>query len=267
MLIFTYCSCRSSRYGYQYSYFSSECTETIYSLLSSELSESNAIHKEFIKWCENYSGWQLALRQGKQKDKFLLMVGQLEKSRELEKKIQIKRGNAQGDLNSLDSDYYMTLGFLGSSQEIKKLTVFMMREYMKDGYRSLFNRLEGTINKTDDATRYVINTKAFNSIFCDLPEISLSHSVGLKPNGLFNNLILKSVMPTDTYLSSAKAQSKKTSLPDRKKSFEKCIEMISDFENLSGILPLLIAYDYFRIDTRIYVRIDYDYLWKYDGKV
>ena len=80
------------------------------------------------------------------KDKFLLMVGQLEKSRELEKRIQIKRGNSNDNLNSLDSDYYMTLGFLGSSQEIKKLTVFMMKEYMKDGYRSLFNRLEGTIN-------------------------------------------------------------------------------------------------------------------------
>ena len=261
MLIFTYCSCKSSHYGYQYCYFTSNCSDNKLSFLSSELSECNAISKEFIKWCENISGWQLVLRKSQTKEKYLLMVGQLEKSRELKKKIQKTNGNLNFDENSLDSDYYMTLGFLGSSQEIKGLTFFMMREFKKDGFQSLFNRLEDTIRKTDDATRYEINTKSFNSIFADLPDVSSPQNVSLKPNTLISKMINKVSTYKDTYLS--KALSKGIPKYEKRKNFDKCINMISDIDNLPGMTPLLIAYDYFRADTRINIRIDYEYLWNY----
>lgn len=261
MDIFTYCSCRSSRYGYQYCCFTSECTDTKLSFLSSELSECKVRSEEFVKWCENYNGWQLALIS-KNKDKHLLMVGQLEKSRELEKKIQKKKGNLNFDENSLDSDYYMTLGFLGSSKEIKRVTVFMLQEYKNDGFRNLFNRLEGTIRKTDDAARYEINTKKFNSIFSSIPDVSSTDRNSSVINGLFGKMVYK-VSSSDTYLSHIKAKSQNIPLYMRKKNIEKCIETISNFNDLSGITPLLIAYDYFRLDTKINIRIDYEYLWNY----
>lgn len=264
MLVFTYCSSRSSRYGYQYSYFSSDSTKAVCSFLSSEMSGQTAISKEFIKWCENYNGWQLALRKSKQKDEYLLMVGQLEKSRELEKKIQMKRGNTDLDLNSLDSDYYISLGFLGSSNEIKRITVFMLREYKNDGFRALFNLLEKSIRKIEDATRYEIDTKQFNSIFNNVPAVG--PSVTATTNSSFNHplgRLVRKVVPFGTYLSLVKAKIHEETLSTRKKRVEKCIDILSNFDNLSGNVPLLIAYDYFKIDAIIDIRIDYEYLWYY----
>jgi Holliday junction resolvase len=266
MLIFTYCSCRSLHYGYQYCRFSSEDTEKKLSFLSSELSElpeRERIPKEFIKWCENFNGWQLALRKSPNKEQYLLMVGQLEKSRELEKKIKKWTGDRNFDENSLDSDYYMTLGFLGSLKEIKRLAVYMLKQYKLDGFSSLFDNLENTIRKTDDATRYEINTHSFNSIFDALPEVSSAISNNSKTNNLFDKIVQKVVTSTDTYLSVSNAKRQNTPLYMKRKNIDKCIETISGLEKLTGITPLLIAYDYFKVDTRINIRIDYEYLWNY----
>lgn len=266
MLILTYCSCRSSHYGYQYCYFTSECTEKRLSFLSSELSElpeCGRIPKEFIKWCENFNGWQLALRKSPNKEQYLLMVGQLEKSRELEKKIRKRNGDTNFDENSLDSDYYMTLGFLGSLKEIKNLAVFMLKEYKHDGFRRLFNDLENTIRKTDDATRYEIDTQSFNSVFVALPEVSSVISNNLKINNLLGKMVQKVVASNDMYLSEANAKRQNTPLYMKRKNIDKCIDTISGLEKLTGITPLLIAYDYFKVDTRINIRIDYEYLWNY----
>ena len=160
MRVFTYCSCRSSRYGFQYCHFTSDSKEKKQSLLSSELSESKSVNAEFIKWCEKYNGWQLVLLQNSQKTNYLLMVGQLEKSRELEKQIKKSRGEPVSNDNGLDSEYYMTLGFLGNAVEIKKLAVFLLKEYKKDGYCELFDKLEKTIRKTEDSTRYEIEIQS-----------------------------------------------------------------------------------------------------------
>jgi hypothetical protein len=191
------------------------------------------------------------------------MVGQLEKSRELEKKIKKWTGDRNFDENSLDSDYYMTLGFLGSLKEIKRLAVYMLKQYKLDGFSSLFDNLENTIRKTDDATRYEINTHSFNSIFDALPEVSSAISNNSKTNNLFDKIVQKVVTSTDTYLSVSNAKRQNTPLYMKRKNIDKCIETISGLEKLTGITPLLIAYDYFKVDTRINIRIDYEYLWNY----
>lgn len=263
MLVFTHCSCRSSRYGYQYSYFPSDSKEKKQSLLFSELSESNSINAEFIKWCENYNGWQLALWQSSGKEKYLLMVGQLEKSRELEKKIQKKRGVPISNENSLDSDYYMTIGWLGDAEEIKRLTVFLLKEYKKDGYRDLFNRLELTIRKSSDAERYEIDTESFNAIFASIPEVSVVSPNPHNSRTIFLEMMARKVTSSEIYLSCANAQKKQEPLSIRKKNIDKCISIISNFDRLSGKVPLLIAYDYFSVDSKIDIRIDYEYLWFY----
>ena len=260
MRVFTYCSCRSSQYGYQYSYFTSNSKEKKQSLLSSELSKSNLINAEFIKWCENYNGWQLALWHFSNTKKYLLMVGQLEKSRELEKKIQKRRCVSIPNENSLDSDYYMTIGWLGCAEEIKRLTVFLLKEYKEDGYRNLFNKLELTINKSSDARRYEIDTESFNDIFANIPKVNV---VSKKPNNSITNfvemMLHKDTHPYKRYLSCANAQK----LSVRKEKIDECISIISNFDRLSGKIPLLIAYDYFSIASKIDIRIDYQYLWFY----
>lgn len=262
MRVFTYCSCRSSHYGYQYCTFTSDSKEKKQSLLFSELSESNSINAEFIKWCENYNGWQLALQQSATKKHYLLMVGQLEKSRELEKRIQKMHGTPISDKVCPDSDYYITIGWLGNSEEIKYLSVFLLKEYKKDGYRDLFNKLEPTIGKTSDATRYEIDTKSFNAIFANISEVNSK-----KPNNsriqTLKIKICKITSSSKRYLSCADAQRKREKLSVRKKNIEECISFVSNFDNLSGKVPLLIAYDYFSIASKIDIRIDYEYLWFY----
>ncbi len=268
MLVFTYCSYRSSHYGYQYCNFTSDSKEKKQSLLSSELSKSNLIDVKFIEWCENRNGWQLALQQltnkKNNKGNYLLMIGQLEKSRELEKKIEKHKGMFIQDENNLDSDYYITIGWLGNDEEIQRLSVFLLEEYKKDGYRDLFNRLELTIRKTDDSTRYEIDTKFFNAIFTSIPEVN---TVSVKPNnnrtGFWEMMTRKVTSSSEIYLSCANAERNKEVRSMRKKNIDKCISAISNFDNLIGKVPLLIAYDYFIIDAKINIRIDYEYLWSY----
>lgn len=263
MFVFTYCSYRSSRYGYQYCNFTSNSKEKKQSLLSSELSKCNSVNAKFIEWCENFNGWQLALQQLINKESYLLMIGQLEKSRELEKKIEKHKGRLIQDENSLDSDYYITIGWLGNGEEMQRLSVFLLEEYKKDGYRDLFNRLEHTISKTNDATRYEIDTESFNAIFTNIPEVNTVSVTTNNRTGFWKMITRKGTSSSEIYLSWADAQRKKEQRSMRKKNIDKCISAISNFDNLIGKVPLLIAYDYFSIDAKINIRIDYEYLWSY----
>lgn len=266
MRVFTYCSCRSSRYGYQYCCFTSDSKEKKRSLLSLKLSESNPINAEFIKWCEYYNSWQLALRKLSSRKEYLLMVGQLEKSRELEKKIRKRRNDPIPNENGFDSDCYITVGWLGNAEEIKRLSVFLLKEYKKDGYRDLFNKLEPTIKRTDNAAGYEIDTESFNAVFADIPKVNVVSRKSDNSRNGFWEIITRKIKPTSSseiYLSSADAQRKQELLSMRKKNVEHCISVISDFDSLSGEVPLLIAYDYFSPVYKIDIRIDYEYLWFY----
>lgn len=264
MQVYTYCSCRSSHYGYQYSSFSSDSKGIVKSMLSGEMSEHNVISREFIEWCENKSGWQLVLVKNQYKDKYLIMAGQLEKSRELEKNKRKSRGETNFNENSLDSDFYMTLGFCGTAEEIKQIAVFLLNQY-KDGFCDLFNTLEKTIKKAEDATRYEIDTSIFNPIFRGL-SVPL-HSSANSKNSILRNVVHRKKPYPDIRLSVDSAKTKRETLRVRKSHVEKCVELLSNIERFSEHILLLIAYNYFNAGDRANIHIDYEYLWYFGDKV
>lgn len=260
MRIYTYCSYRGSHYGYQYSSFNYDSKGSVKSMLSEEMHGHNKkIPGEFIKWCENKNGWQLVLEKVPNKDKYLIMVGQLEKSREFEKKKRKSKSGGETDFdeNSLDSDFYMTFGFYGTAVEIKPLIVYLLKQY-KDGFRELFNKLEETIKKSEDAKRYEIDTSLFNGIFSSLDV----HEPPIKKNSILGSIVRRIKAP-DIYLSVDRAKDKKESLQIRNKNVDKCVELLSNIEGFSEHILLLIAYEdfsYFNKCDKVNIRIDYEYL-------
>lgn len=94
-----------------------------------------------------------------------------------------------------------------------------------------------------------------------------NETVSDKPNNnrtsFWKMMIRKVTSSSDIYLSFANAQREEEQRSMRKKNIDKCISAISNFDNLTGEVPLLIAYDYFSIDDQIDIRIDYEYLWSY----
>lgn len=253
MRIYTYCSCRSSRYGYQYASFDSDSTDIARSMLSSE--RCDVISEEFTKWCEDRSGWQLVLERGVGGDKYLLMAGQLEKSKELEKKERKRRGETDFNENHLDSDFYMTLGFLGTASEIKPVAMFLLEQYEDDGFRELFNRLEKIIRKAWDAARYEINTAEFNTVFVDLESPAPPKSVFL------SKAVRRIKTSPDIRLSVDRARAERETRQARRDNVHRCIKLLPNMEGFSERILLLIAYDCFRISDQVNIHIDYEYLW------
>lgn len=95
----------------------------------------------------------------------------------------------------------MTIGWLGDAEEIKRLTVFLLKEYKKDGYRDLFNRLELTIRKSSDAERYEIDTESFNAIFASIPEVSVVSPNPHNSRTIFLEMMARKVTSSEIYLS------------------------------------------------------------------
>lgn len=257
MDIFTYCSYRSSRYGYQYATFSSKSNGTISSIISSEM-KKNIILNEFVDWCENKSNWQLVLKRIANTKKYLIMVGKLEESRELKKILEYKKGND----DNFDSDYYMTLGFYGNISEIKPLAFYLLNEYT-DGFRSLFDRLESTISKSCDAARYEIDSTKFNKIFnnIQIPPIPVLSN---QKKSIFNCLIHKLKTDPCVRLSVKSAQENSENLKIRKQKVKESSKLLFKMEDFSENILILVACDFFTINEKINIHIDYEYLWYFD---
>lgn len=228
------------------------------------MSEHNEFPKEFFDWCENKSGWQLVLEK-LDKDNYLVMAGQLEKSRELEKKKLKSKGETAFDENSLDSDFYMTLGFCGTAEEIKPIAKILLNEF-KDGFCKLFNTLENTIRRSEDAARYEINTEKFNRVFIELSVSSLSFS-NVPKKSFLGNFIRRFKAYPDIHLSVENATTNNETLTIRKNNIDDCIDLLSNIEDFSDHILLLVAYNYFSISDRVNIHIDYEYLWYFGDKV
>lgn len=265
MDIFTYCSYRSSQFGFQYSHFKSDSTDDVSSILPIEKNSQEKIPKEFLKWCYNYSGWQLVLKQ--YSNQYFLMIGQLEKSRILDKVEQETRGNIYSNMNNLDSDYYMTIGFLGELDIISKVTQVFIQEYLNDGYRGIFNDFESSIKKNKDFTRYIIDTNKFNDIYMDrVNKVSINKTIDItNSKNSFKKKFFLIPDKYNNYYGVERAKIYKEDRTERKSNIKKLIEDFSDINNISNKIPILIAYKDSSIDCNEYkkgIRIDYEYLWE-----
>ncbi|MEE5993314.1 MAG: hypothetical protein V3G42_08740 [Oscillospiraceae bacterium] len=259
MKVYTYCSYRSSRYGYQYAMFLANSVDTIRSMLASE--SAGRIPEEFMQWCENRSNWQLVLEKTA-KNKYWLMAGQLEKSRRLERKRKLQQEKGFFDENSTDSPFYMTIGFYGTAEEIQPIAANFLIAYQKDGFQALFNQLEKTIQKTKDAEHYLIQAKQFNQLFkgLRLPSNAIRRE---SDEDIFKNAlkVFKRVPQPFQRLSITQAKEQKITLSERKRQTLNCVRLLSEMENFSESILLLIAYEDFSIDEKVNIHIDYEYLY------
>ena len=194
------------------------------------------------------------------------MAGQLEKSRELEKKNRKSRGETDFDENGLDSIFYMTLGFCGTAAEIKPIAVFLLKQCKQDGFRELFNALEKTIHQSADAARYEIDTAEFNSIFSGLLVPSRS-SPTTKSSGILDNVVRRFIAQPHNRLSVERIKANKETKRTRSDNVNECIELLADMEAFSENFLLLVAYNYFSVSDKINIHIDYEYLWYFGETV
>lgn len=276
MDIYTYGSNRGSCYGYQYSCFSldrpekkivtSKCARSDFFKASEKLLDSFEASKEFAKWCENRNGWQLVLKK-MENDQYLLMAGQLEKSRELKKKINESTAYFYFDKskqNDQDSGLYINLGFCGEASEIKLIAASLVRQLHKDGFYGLFNKIEKTIRKSEDASRYEINVNGFQQILNEMINAEKTDVVQHTSAKKFflTKIFSKNKKTPDIYLASDIVKSRSVHKKEKAENIEKCVNLLkTEIKNFSERLLLVAAYDYFEIDERVNIRIDYEYLW------
>lgn len=252
MQIFTYCSYKNSRNGFQYAKFRSNVGHIIKSEIKTPKGNISSEFREFVNWCENITDWQLVVERVPHAEKYLVMVGQLEKSRKL------------NETGKKDSDFYMTLGFSGSFEEIKPIAIYLLKAYNEDGFRSLFDKLENTISKSDDAMTYKIDAKKFNKIFPKVRTVSTGKDV--KKLEKLIKTVQKTVQQLDTnrYLTVKRAKAQQEDLKTRKHNIDMCVERLKTMENFSKGVLLIIAYSDSQINEQInaYIRIDYEYKLK-----
>ena len=273
MHIYTYCSNKGSRYGYQYASFTFKSgNKLVESRGSAEKSGTveylNEISEEFIRWCEKKNGWQLVLEKIGD-NKYILMAGQLEKSRELKKKQNESKayaytGTSEEEKNNQDSGLYMSLGFQGTASEIKPIAIFMVKQY-KDGFCQLFDQLEKTVSKSADATKYEIDTIKFEKIFSKANDISgecKSSELMSECHPILQKIFRRSF--PNIYLSFDTSENKKDKfLSQKKKRIDDCANLLNVMEKFSERLLVVIAYDYFEIKEKINIHIEYEYLWHF----
>ncbi len=257
MDIYTYCSYRGSRKGFQFCHFSSIQKDKVQSLLSSELSgKSDIINEEFKNWCENESEWNLVFKKTENKNRFLLMVHQLEKSK-------INRGPADCHENSTESDFYMSLCFSGSLNEIEKYFRYFLKSYKNDGFRSIYNRLENTLSKSDDLLRYIIDTKEFNQIIINEVQRESFETSEIDDKDIIIKILSRIKNSSDSYYSANRIKKYQESIKKRKSNIDDLVQKKINFHELSDDIILLIAYSSFETSKKTHIRIDYEYVWGY----
>jgi len=269
MKIYSHANYKGSLRGFQFADISLKGSTESFLLTDMPLSFPGIVRY----WCEQKAGWKLIL-QKIDDTTGILLFGRMERARELDLKqairqaelsesirkynVEIVTETPEQDLFRLESNFYITLAFIGKITNLRKMACGFLKALLTDGGREIFNDVEKAFSKSADQTRYYVNGKLLYDMANRLIKQSYPMAVpkGNTLTGILNQL-RGHFQPVPHIVI---RQRENASRAEAREKIKHCIEILHSGQEFSESVFLLVTENQILHPDRVNIYIDLSFL-------